>query len=167
MIRAATPQDAPWIAEIWNDVIRDTLITFTTEEKTQDAIADLIANRPILVLADRGGFATYGPFRGGPGYASTVEHTVLLASAARGRGQGRALMKGLMDHAAVDGHHVMVAGISGANPDAIAFHARLGFAEVARMPEVGRKAGQWLDLVLMQKILGATGRSTAKPIGSV
>jgi phosphinothricin acetyltransferase len=29
----------------------------------------------------------------------------------------------------------------------------MGFAEVARMPEVGTKWGQRLDLVLMQKIL--------------
>ncbi len=44
----------------------------------------------------------------------------------------------------------MVAGIDAANVRSIAFHARLGFAEVARMPGVGDKFGQRLDLVLMQ-----------------
>jgi phosphinothricin acetyltransferase len=29
----------------------------------------------------------------------------------------------------------------------------MGFTEVARMPEVGRKFDRWLDLVLMQRIL--------------
>ncbi|MEO0764938.1 MAG: N-acetyltransferase family protein [Pseudomonadota bacterium] len=153
MIRAAAVEDAGWIAAIWNAMIADTLSTFTTDPKTESVIAGMIETRPVLVLADRTGFATYGPFRSGPGYAATVEHSILLDKAAQGRGQGRALMQALMDHARGQGHHVMVAGISSANPDAVAFHATLGFETVAQMPEVGRKHGQWLDLILMQKLL--------------
>ena len=33
MIRAASAQDAQAIAQIWNPVIRDTLITFTSAQK--------------------------------------------------------------------------------------------------------------------------------------
>lgn len=153
MIRAAQADDAVWIADIWNAVIADTLVTFTTDLKTPDAVATMIATRPVLVLTDRTGFASYGPFRTGPGYKATVEHTILLAPAAQGRGQGRALMAALERHAKDAGHHVMVAGISGANPGAVAFHAALGFDHVGHMPQVGRKAGQWLDLILMQKQL--------------
>ncbi|MEO0401904.1 MAG: N-acetyltransferase family protein [Pseudomonadota bacterium] len=163
MIRAATEADAPWIAEIWNAIIADTLITFTTDPKSVDAVRQMIAERPVLVLPDSGGFATYGPFRGGPGYAATIEHTVLLAPKTRGQGQGRALMAALIKTAQEAGHHVMVAGISGANPGAIAFHAALGFEQVAHMPEVGRKSGQWLDLVLMQKTLGSLASATTSP----
>jgi phosphinothricin acetyltransferase len=47
----------------------------------------------------------------------------------------------------------MVAGIDAENQASIDFHATLGFVEVARMPETGRKFGRWLDLVLMQRIL--------------
>jgi len=33
----------------------------------------------------------------------------------------------------------------------------MGFSEVARMPEVGRKFGRWLDLVFMQRVLDTPG----------
>lgn len=157
MMRAATQDDAPWIAQIWNALIADTLVTFTTTPKTQADIAAIINERPVLALPEQGGFATYGPFRAGPGYAATVEHTILLAPQTRGQGQGRALMQALMQHARDAGHHIMVAGISGANPQAVAFHAALGFEQVALMPQVGRKGGQWLDLILMQKRLDVPG----------
>lgn len=49
--------------------------------------------------------------------------------------------------------HVLVAGIDGDNTESIAFHHAMGFSEVARMPEVGRKFDRWLDLVLMQRII--------------
>ena len=155
MIRPAQARDAGWIADIWNDIIADTLVTFTTTPKTPPEIAALIDTRPVLVLPDRGGFATYGPFRSGPGYVRTVEHTIHLAPQVRGAGQGGPLLMALMDHAQTAGHHVMVAGISGANPGAVRFHARHGFAQAGHLPQVGRKAGQWLDLILMQKQLTA------------
>lgn len=167
MIRDATGDDTGWIADIWNDVIAHTQITFTTTPKSSAEIETMIETRDVLVLPEQGGFATYGPFRGGPGYAATVEHTILLAAHARGRGQGRALLSALLARAHARGHHVMVAGISGANVAAIAFHTAMGFSKVAHMPEVGRKNGVWLDLILMQKRLGATASTDAKPEDTV
>ena len=51
------------------------------------------------------------------------------------------------------GKHVMVGAVTGENEASIHFHERLGFVEVARMPQVGAKFGRWLDLVLLQKCL--------------
>jgi phosphinothricin acetyltransferase len=157
MIRPALPQDAPAIAEIWNRVIRETTQTFTTVEKSADDIATRIAQgAPWWVAEDKRqvlGHATYGPFRSGPGYAQTMEHSIHLADGAKGKGLGRALMATLEGHARTAGIHVMVAGISGDNAAGLAFHTALGYAEVGRMPEVGQKWGQRLHLVLMQKIL--------------
>ena len=157
-IRQARPEDAAAIAEITNAIIRDTLITFTSDLKQPEAIASTIEARgPRYLVAELEGkvvgFATYGPFRSGSGYVHTQEHTVQLAPQARGRGLGRARMQRLEQVAREHGVHVLVAGISDANPQGIAFHAALGFVEVGRMPEVGHKQGQWLDLVLMQKII--------------
>lgn len=159
--RAARPSDAAGICKVWNPLIRDTLVTFNSVERTEAELRDVLAAKadlgdPFLVVERDGavaGFATYGQFRGGVGYAHTMEHTIILAPQARGSGAGRALMTALETHAAGRGIHSMIAGVSAANPAGVAFHAALGYAKIATLPQVGFKAGQWLDLVLMQKLL--------------
>jgi len=155
MIRAAKLEDASEIAGIWNHAIRETTITFNPVEKSDDEVASLTA-QDCLVWEVEGrilGFARYSPFRGGEGYRFTVEHTVMLHADGHGRGGGRLLMEALCAHARAAGKHSMFAGCSAENPGAVAFHANLGFAKVATLPEVGFKFGRWIDLVLMQKLL--------------
>ena len=141
-------------------MIRDTLATFTTHEISYAEIAEMITSRPgafWVVQSDYiQGFATFGPFRKGPGYAATAEHTVILSAKAQGLGFGPALMMQLEGEAQTQGIHVLVAGISSANPGAVTFHRRLGFHQTDEMAQVGRKAGHWIDLILMQKIISAS-----------
>ena len=161
ILRPAGAADHPAILALWNPLIRETTITFSSEEKTPAALAAMIDGRRALgqefFLASEGaellGFATYAQFRGGDGYAHAMEHTVILGQAARGRGVGRALMSRLEDHARAGGAHTLFAGVSAENPAAVAFHEAIGFRTLARIPEAGRKFGRWLDLVLMMKFL--------------
>lgn len=160
-VRPAGPPDIPAILALWNPVIRDTAITFSSEEKTPESLSSLItarrtAGQEFLICEADGvllGFATYGQFRGGNGYARAMEHTILLAEAARGRGIGRRLMAAIEDHARAGGAHTLFAGVSGDNPAGVAFHQSIGFQTIARIPEVGHKFGRWLDLILMMKFL--------------
>lgn len=159
MIRPATDQDAAAICAIWNPEIRDTLVTFNSVEKSPGDITGMVAEKGSGFVVFEGndanilGFAFYGQFRGGVGYRHTAEHTIVLESAARGRGVGRALIGAICDHARAAGMHSLIAGVSAGNPDGVAFHARLGFEEIARLPEVGRKFDRWIDLIVMQKML--------------
>ena len=153
MIRAAVPGDAGALRTIWNHVIGSSTATFTTVEKTHEDLVTLIAERPVLVCEDGRGFATYGPFRSGPGYAHVAELTILLAPNATRQGLGTALLRALEDHARAQGLRVLVAAICGENTAALALHRKCGFEKTAHMPGVGRKFGRDLDLVLMQKNL--------------
>ena len=161
MIRPATAADAPAIADIWNPLIRDSEITFTSTEKTPEDIATLIADRhaaglPFLVAEENGqiqGFASYAQFRSGIGYARTMEHTVILAPKAHSQGIGREMVERMEAHAKARGVHSMIAGVSSANPAAVAFHEALGYTLTATIPEVGYKFGKLLDLHLLQKRL--------------
>ena len=158
IIRTAAARDAAPIAALWNPWIETTAITFSTALKTSEGLAaDIAARGDAFLLAEADGalvgFATFFPFRGGPGYARTKEHTVILAPEARGRGVGRAPMTALEEVARRQRVHSLFAGVSAENPAGVAFHAAIGFTEAARLPQVGRKFGRWMDLVLMQKFL--------------
>lgn len=161
LIRPAEAADLTAIGAIWNQIIRDTSATFTTVEKTKGALEHLLHTtradgHPFLVAEAGGriqGFATYGQFRGGPGYRHTMELSVHLHQEARGQGLGRRLLVALEDHARAAGVHVMMAGVSGENAGAIAFHEACGYVLVARLAEVGRKFDRWMDMVLLQKTL--------------
>ena len=161
MIRPTTPQDLEAIGAFWNPMIRDTLVTFSSEEKDPAALRQWLAARDAqghgsftaLLDGHPAGFASYAQFRGGNGYARSMEHTIILAPQARGHGFGRQLMLALEDHARARGHHVMIGGVSGGNPSGRDFHLALGYAHVATVPQAGWKFGQYWDLWLLQKIL--------------
>lgn len=158
IVRTARVGDAEGVAHIWNFEIRDGISTFTTQEKSTTGLeADFAERGDAFVVAEEAGevigFATYFQFRGGPGYAQTMEFTIHLSPSARGRGVGRQLLAELEERARAADVHVLVGGISGENHAGEAFHRKMGFVEVGRMSEVGRKFGRWMDLVLMQKVL--------------
>jgi L-amino acid N-acyltransferase len=163
-VRDATAGDLPEITAIYNALLETTTHEWTealhaVSERAEWLAEQNAAGRPALVAVDEGevvGWAAYGDFRDSvrwPGYRHTVEHSIHVREDCWGRGVGRALMRELVERARRDGKHVMVAGIDGSNTRSIRFHERLGFFEVARMPEIGEKFGHRLDLVLMQLML--------------
>jgi phosphinothricin acetyltransferase len=160
-IRAASEADLPGIMAIYNRAVAHTTAIWN------DVVADLENRRawwrgrvdagfPVLVAVEGGtvlGYASYGPFRAFDGYRHTAEHSVYVAEAARRRGVAEALMRALEAEARRAGLHVMLGGIAADNEPSLRLHAKLDFTETARMPQVGRKFGRWLDLVFMQKTL--------------
>jgi L-amino acid N-acyltransferase len=159
LLDEATDADLPAILAIFNDVIATSTAIYQDDPTTlEERAAWLSARRagdfPVLVARDDDGtaigIASYGPFNPRPGYATTVEHTVMLAPAARGRGLGTALVGALMETAGRSGVHAIIGAIDAENAGSIRMHERLGFVEVGRLPEVGRKFGRWLDVVYLQ-----------------
>ena len=170
IVRAACAADADAVCAIANPIIQETLVTFTTELRTPAQVEQEISERGVafqVAETENGvvGFATFGPFRKGPGYAATAEHTILLAPSARGAGIGRLLMTKLEQVAREQGIHVLVGGVSSANSAGVLFHKKMGFVQTGHMPEVGRKNEQWLDLVLLQKILAAAVPDSSGRVG--
>jgi L-amino acid N-acyltransferase len=160
-IRPASDADLPQIVEIVNALLSTTTIEWTDRPHTLEGRRAWLAQHqsdgdPVLVAEEQGeiiGFACYSDFRDSkkwPGYRFSVEHTVHVRQTWWNKGIGRQLLVALIEHARAAGKHVLIAAIDGDNLQSIEFHRRLGFREVARMPEVGFKQDHWLSLVFMQ-----------------
>jgi len=161
-IRDAVETHVPAILAIHNEVIATSTAIYSETPSTLAERVDWWRSRiasgfPVIVAEDDSGlvgYASFGEFRGRPGYRFTVEHSVYVRQDRRGSGAGVVLMTHLIDRARAAGKHVMIAGVDAENEASIRFHERLGFERVARFKQVGYKFGRWLDLVFLQLILG-------------
>lgn len=160
LVRISTAADAAEIASILNALLATTTIEWTNTPRTPDDVVEWIGEHEVVLVAeDQGqvvGVAAFGWFRDvskWPGYRFTVENTIHVREDRWGSGVGELLMRALIEKARETGKHTIVAAIDSTNEASIRFHRRLGFTEVGRMPEVGAKFGQWLDLVLLQMSL--------------
>jgi phosphinothricin acetyltransferase len=162
IIRDATSVDIIALTEIHNEAIRNSRAIWIDDEvERSDREAWLAQHRadghPVLVAEVDGavvGYASYGWYRPRSGYRFTVESSVYLRAEAQRAGIGRALMVEVIAAARAAGMHSMIAAVEASNTGSIALHELLGFVEVGRLPQAGLKYGEWLDLVLMQLMLG-------------
>lgn len=161
LIRRATAADVPAIWAIYNDAVATTTATWDYDpqplaERQAWFAGHEVSGHAVLVAEVDGrvlGWGAWGPYRAKHGYRLTMEHSVYVDAAARGRGVGRLLLAGLIDTAREAGVHVLVGAVTDDNEVSIALHRAFGFAEVGRMPQVGVKFGRWLTLVLLQLTL--------------
>lgn len=159
-LRLATLDDAEALRQIYNLEVTTSTATFDLVPRSLDEQrawqAERSGARAVLVALDQGvvcGFGSLSPWRDRPAYATTVEDSVYVHREHQGRGVGRALLTELVATATAHGFHACMARIVGGHHASIALHAGCRFEVVGTEREVGRKFGQWLDVVLMERLL--------------
>ncbi|MET0825774.1 MAG: N-acetyltransferase family protein [Acidimicrobiales bacterium] len=170
-IRRATVDDAEAIRAIYNAEVTGSTVTFDLVPRTaQEQVAWLVERSgayAVLVAEDEDGtvlgFASLSPFRERPAYSTTVEDSVYVGRDRRGGGVGGALLEELVVTATAHGFHTVIARIVGGHDASIALHQKAGFDVVGTEREVGRKMGRWLDVVVMQRLLGDGGGRLTSP----
>jgi len=160
-LRHATVADAEALCTIYNHEVENTTVTFDLISRTLTQQQEWIREREgalgVVVAEIDGevaGFASLSPYRNRPAYNTSVEDSVYVASSARGLGVGKALLLDLISMAEKRGFHTILAHIVGGHEPSIALHAACGFEVTGTQREVGRKMGRWLDLTVMQRMLG-------------
>lgn len=163
-IRPARDEDIAAITAIYSHHVLHGTGTFeTTPPSPEDMAArraDVLAKGlPYLVLLDADqvlGFAYCNWFKPRPAYRFSAEDSVYLAPAIGGKGWGRLLLTELAAQAERVGVRKLIAVIGdSANAGSIGVHQSLGFTHVGVLRACGWKFGRWLDVVMMEKALGA------------
>ena len=174
LVRPSTPADLDAVRDIYAHAVIQGTGTFEVEvpdaaEMSRRRGDVLSKGLPWLVAEEHGrvlGYAYANHFRPRPAYRFSVEDSVYLHPEAQGRGVGRALLAELVARCQAAGARQMLAviGDSG-NHASIGVHRALGFERCGLLQAVGWKFGRWLDVVLMQRALGA-GAHSAAPDGT-
>nr|WP_315246096.1 GNAT family N-acetyltransferase [uncultured Albidiferax sp.] len=163
-IRPAHDEDIAAITAIYSHHVLHGTGTFeTTPPNAEDMAArraDVLAKGlPYLVLTDANqvlGFAYCNWFKPRPAYRFSAEDSVYLAPDSGGKGWGRLLLAELAAQAERVGVRKLIAVIGdSANAGSIGVHQSMGFTHVGVLRACGWKFGRWLDVVMMEKALGA------------
>lgn len=155
----AEPRHASQVAEIYNHYIQNTVVTFETENVTEEEmlnrITDIQKKYEWLVMEDDNGvvvgYAYYGNFRGRAAYNNTVESTIYLNPKYTGKGLGKVLYGTLLQQAIDKGFKEIIGGIALPNDQSVKLHENLGFDKVGHLRSVGRKFDKWIDVGFWQK----------------
>ncbi len=158
LIRDAASSDIEEVTAIYNSIVLTSTAIYNEQTVTQeDRLAwwgtRVAQGYPFLVAVEANavlGYATFGEFRPWSGYRLTVEGTVHINQAVRGRGLGTALLTGLTARARGLGKHMMIAGVDSENLASLRFLQRFGFTPSGRLREVGFKFNRYLDLCFLQ-----------------
>ena len=158
-IRPASDADAAAIAGIYNQGIAERGATFETEPRTSDDMVARLREQsrfPTLVAEDDGivvGWAGLSSYRARACYAGIGEFSIYLDRAARGRGVGRTLLEALIDAARERGYWKLVSRIFPFNTASRALCRACGFREVGVYEKHGRLDGQWMDVVIVERVI--------------
>ena len=164
LIRHSRDEDVAAITAIYHHHVLCGTGTFEIDPPTQ---ADMAGRRadvlskglPYLVVEDEGrvmGFAYCNWFKPRPAYRFSAEDSIYMAPDVHRKGMGRALLAELCMQAERVGVRKFLAVIGdSANAGSIGVHAALGFNHVGVIKSCGWKFDRWLDVVMMEKPLGA------------
>jgi L-amino acid N-acyltransferase YncA len=118
-------------------------------EEISRRIASTLERHPWLVAEADGSIAGYAyasAHQQRAAYAWSVDTSVYIGEAWRGRGIGRALYDELLKRLTDEGYVNAYAGIALPNEASVGLHEACGFQYVGVFPRVGFKFGKWHDV---------------------
>ena len=168
LIRAAAAADLPRVAEIYNHGIAERVATFETAPRTAADLAGWATDgRPFVVAQNEAGrvvgWACAGSYSDRCVYSGVGEHAVYIDPQARGCGLGRRLLEALAAEAQAAGIYKLTSRIFAFNAPSRAVHRAAGFTEVGIQRRHGRLDGEWVDCILVERLLGDAAASDAPP----
>ena len=174
LLRLATARDSAALVAIYRPYVERTSISFETqvpsEAEFRRRILEFSAKYPYIVAEESGkilGYAYAHAFHDRAAYGWTVETSIYVAQAARGRHVGRRLYGALLALLEAQGVKNACAVITVPNKPSIGFHRAMGFETGGILPDFGYKLGAWHSVAYLCRRLGDSSDAPAPvvPIG--
>jgi L-amino acid N-acyltransferase YncA len=160
VVRPANPADAEQVAAIFEQGIEDHVATFETRPVAAGEWERRVASgRELVLVAEEDGrvvaWASAGPYSDAHDYyAGVAEATMYVERGSRRRGVGLMLLDALAEAAEERGLYKLVGKILTSNEPSIQLVRRCGFREVGVHRRHGRLAGEWKDVLVVERLLG-------------
>jgi L-amino acid N-acyltransferase YncA len=160
-VRPARADDAPAICRIYNEGIEDRVATLETElrspEERRQWLADRGPRHPVIVAESADGtivgWGSLNVFNPREAYRFVADFSIYVERGWRGRRVGRAILERLIELGREHGYHKLVLSAFPTNTGGMALYTRLGFRTVGIYQEQGRLDGEWVDTIVMEKLL--------------
>ena len=159
VVRPLRPEDWPAVEAIYRDGIAGGHATFESSPPTWENFDAGKHPELRIVACDSSGvlgWAAASPVSNRPVYSGVVEHSLYVASTARGRGIGGQLLASLIELAETRGIWTIQSSIFPENTTSLKLHERHGFRQVGRRERIalmtyGPAAGIWRDTILVER----------------
>ena len=163
VVEAMGAEDWSAVRAIYEAGIASGHATFETKAPSWEAWDRDHLARPRLVARSAAGAPVLGwaavvPVSGRCVYGGVADLSVYVAPVARGRGVGRALLAALVRESEEAGLWTLQAGIFPENAASLALHRSLGFRDVGTREKIGRMAGRWRDVLLLERRSPTVGK---------
>ena len=176
--RAAKPEDAARLLEIYGHYVKNTVVSFEYEVLSEEDFANrirktLVKYPYILAVCEDKiiGYAYAGALNERRAASWAAEASIYLDKDFRRQGTGRKLYDELERVLKAQGFLSVYALIAWPDEedeyltwDSVNFHQRCGYEIAGRLNYCGHKFGRWYSLVWMEKQLGERTAAPAEPI---
>ena len=163
LVRRARLSDVPELLSIYNTEVIDGLSTMDTVARTLDEWEEWFyqhqtPDRPLIVAEIDGkavGYACLSNYRPRDGYACSVELSIYVDRAYRGRGFAKMLMAAILDMARERSSiHAVMSVITADNEPSRRLHERFAFENCGRVRQCAYKHGSYHDIEFYELIVG-------------
>lgn len=158
--RDAQVSDLPAIVEIYNSTIASRMVTADTEPVSIESKMNWFrehsaSKRPLWVIEDQNqnciGWVSFQSFYGRPAYNATVEISIYLHPAQRGKGVGKQVLQYCLKQAPTYGIKTILAYIFAHNLPSIKLFEAFEFKTWANFPNIALLDDQERSLIILGK----------------
>lgn len=142
------------MAAIYQQGINTGNATMETQAPSPETMATSYMVSPQLVAVEDGdviGYALLTAVSGRCIFSGVAEVSLYIDTAHRGKGVGQRLLNQLIGESEEKSLWTLQASILRENVASIALHKRCGFREVGYHERIGKRAGIWRDILLLER----------------